>query len=115
MGFGEYISGSAENKYVNMERARESWEYENNAEGETEEMIELYMKKGFVFFAYPFSPPHTPFLENSHLLDCDTVLAENVVSNAFGMGCAAGSRKKTPRPSSRQCPSRSIKNFSSTT
>jgi hypothetical protein len=47
MGFGEFLSGDAEKKYILSERGREAWEMKNNPTGEIEEMIELYQTKGF--------------------------------------------------------------------
>jgi len=47
MGFGEFLSGDAENRYIKQERSREQWEMENSPQGEIEEMIELYEGKGF--------------------------------------------------------------------
>jgi VIT1/CCC1 family predicted Fe2+/Mn2+ transporter len=47
MGFGEYISGSAELDQAKRERAREEWEVEHNIDGEIEEMVEIYEQKGF--------------------------------------------------------------------
>ncbi|KNH08202.1 vacuolar iron family transporter [Perkinsela sp. CCAP 1560/4] len=46
MGFGEYMSSSAEIDHVRAERRREEWEVETNIEGEKREMIDLYVKKG---------------------------------------------------------------------
>ena len=47
MGFGEYLSLVSEHSYINSERQREEWEFENSPDGEIKEMIELYEKQGF--------------------------------------------------------------------
>jgi VIT1/CCC1 family predicted Fe2+/Mn2+ transporter len=46
MGMSDWLSTKAENEYILKEKEREEWELENNAEGEIEEMIDLYMEKG---------------------------------------------------------------------
>ena len=46
MGFGEFVSGSAERDFAIKERAREEWEVENCFDVEVDEMIELYQSKG---------------------------------------------------------------------
>lgn len=47
MGFGEFVSMQSERQYIQSERNREEWEYENGYEAEVKEMIELYEEKGF--------------------------------------------------------------------
>eukprot|EP01138_Halocafeteria_seosinensis_P006585 gb/GECG01006732.1/.p1 GENE.gb/GECG01006732.1/~~gb/GECG01006732.1/.p1 ORF type:complete len:326 (+),score=49.68 gb/GECG01006732.1/:1-978(+) len=47
MGFGDFLSSTAETDHVWVERAREKWEYENYPEGEKQEMVDIYIKKGF--------------------------------------------------------------------
>lgn len=46
MGMGDYLSSKAESDYTSEERKRELWECENYIEGEINEMIDIYMKKG---------------------------------------------------------------------
>ena len=46
MGVGDALSTKSENEYILAEKKREQWEFENNPEGEIEEMIELYVGKG---------------------------------------------------------------------
>lgn len=46
MGVGDYLSSRSEMEFVEKEMKRESWEVENNLDGEKEEMVELYEKQG---------------------------------------------------------------------
>jgi VIT1/CCC1 family predicted Fe2+/Mn2+ transporter len=46
MGIGDFLSSSAETYFAQMERKREAWECENYLDGEKQEMVDLYVKKG---------------------------------------------------------------------
>jgi len=46
MGFGEYVSSTADAEVARREQAREKWEVENYPQGEINEMIEIYCSKG---------------------------------------------------------------------
>lgn len=46
MGFGEFISASAELEHAMFIKRREEWETENFEEGEVKEMAALYVEKG---------------------------------------------------------------------
>eukprot|EP01125_Pyxidicula_operculata_P009441 TRINITY_DN3112_c0_g1_i1.p1 TRINITY_DN3112_c0_g1~~TRINITY_DN3112_c0_g1_i1.p1 ORF type:complete len:306 (+),score=90.52 TRINITY_DN3112_c0_g1_i1:72-989(+) len=46
MGVGDYISTKAELEHTKAEQEREEWEMKNNMDGEKQEMVELYTKKG---------------------------------------------------------------------
>mmetsp|Transcript_9572 Transcript_9572/g.14844 ORF Transcript_9572/g.14844 Transcript_9572/m.14844 type:complete len:291 (+) Transcript_9572:150-1022(+) len=46
MGVGEFLSSKAESEWILNERKREQWEFQNYPEGELQEMIELWVKKG---------------------------------------------------------------------
>jgi DNA damage-binding protein 1 len=47
MGFGDYLSAKVELEYTVTEKKREEWEFKNYKAGETQEMVEIYMEKGF--------------------------------------------------------------------
>lgn len=47
MGVGDYLSSKSEKEYHKSERAREEWEVENYFQGEKNEMIDIYVKKGY--------------------------------------------------------------------
>jgi len=46
MGMGDFLSSTAEQEYVQKERDREKWECENYLDGEKNEMITSWVKKG---------------------------------------------------------------------
>ena len=46
MGVGEFLSSKAHNEWVLSERERESWEMTKHPEGETAEMVEIYVERG---------------------------------------------------------------------
>eukprot|EP00483_Globobulimina_turgida_P001859 UN01861 len=45
MGFVDYLSEKSEIEYIDSERKREEWEFENFKEGEIQEMIQIYVSK----------------------------------------------------------------------
>lgn len=47
MAAGNYLSLKSEQDYAKEEESREQWEIENYPEGETEEIRQIYKKKGF--------------------------------------------------------------------
>lgn len=46
MGVGDALSSKAETEHIIQERNREFWEYDHYLEGEMEEMVSLYTKRG---------------------------------------------------------------------
>ncbi len=46
MGVGEYLSSKAHKDFVVAEKRREQWEFRNNKEGEINEMIDIFTKRG---------------------------------------------------------------------
>lgn len=46
MGVGDAVSTLSFNEHVENERRRECWEFDNNPEGEIEEMVDLYEQRG---------------------------------------------------------------------
>jgi vacuolar iron transporter family protein len=46
MGAGEYLSSKAHRDFVMTEKRREKWEYKNYKDGEIQEMIHLFVRKG---------------------------------------------------------------------
>lgn len=47
MGLGDYLSEVAEERFLRHEYEREKWEMKNYPKGEIQEMINIYIKKGF--------------------------------------------------------------------
>jgi VIT1/CCC1 family predicted Fe2+/Mn2+ transporter len=46
MGLGDCISEQAEQAHIRGERKRELWEFQNYADGERKEMVDIYVSKG---------------------------------------------------------------------
>lgn len=47
MGVGEFLSSKANNEWILSEKRREEWEMQNFRDGEIQEMIDIYVGKGF--------------------------------------------------------------------
>merc|ERR1712070_807388 len=47
MGLGDYLSSQAELDWAKKERKREAWEFQHVREAEIQEMVEIYVEKGF--------------------------------------------------------------------
>ena len=47
MGVGDGLSSKAEQDFLNSEKKREEWEYQNHPDGERREMVEILKGKGF--------------------------------------------------------------------
>lgn len=47
MGLGDYLSSQSELDWAKKERRREAWEFEHVRAAEIEEMVEIYVEKGF--------------------------------------------------------------------
>lgn len=47
MGFGEFLGGTAEMDHARSEKLREEWEYDTVFEEEKEELMLIYMKRGY--------------------------------------------------------------------
>lgn len=47
MGLGDYLSSQSELDWAKKERKREAWEFEHVRAAEIEEMVEIYVEKGF--------------------------------------------------------------------
>lgn len=46
MGFGDYLSSSAERDYINTEKKKETYEYKTHRDHEIKELVELYVYNG---------------------------------------------------------------------
>lgn len=49
MGVGEFLSSKANNEWILSEKKREEWEMANYREGEIQEMIDIYVRKGLTY------------------------------------------------------------------